>query len=92
MSFAWAQVWEQLFVARPVNDPPRWDWWNHWDVSNWAVLFLPLYAVFAAVAIPTMLVWRFGPKPVKPGHCRCGYDLRGNESGVCPECGVEVRR
>jgi hypothetical protein len=24
-----------------------------------------------------------------PGHCRrCGYDLTGNESGVCPECGT----
>ena len=23
-----------------------------------------------------------------PGHCqRCGYDLTGNESGICPECG-----
>jgi hypothetical protein len=28
-----------------------------------------------------------------PGHCRgCGYDLRGNESGVCPECGRAVKR
>ncbi|MCZ6815847.1 MAG: hypothetical protein O7F76_04005 [Planctomycetota bacterium] len=22
-----------------------------------------------------------------PGHCPCGYNLRGNESGTCPECG-----
>lgn len=29
-------------------------------------------------------------RSIKPdGHCRhCGYDLTGNESGVCPECGV----
>ena len=46
---------------------------------------------FAGVAIPALLVWRFGLKPVKPGHCRCGYDLTGNTSGVCPECGVEVQ-
>lgn len=27
----------------------------------------------------------------KKGLClTCGYDLTGNESGVCPECGVEV--
>jgi hypothetical protein len=24
---------------------------------------------------------------VRPGHCRCGYDLTGNVSGRCPECG-----
>ena len=51
---------------------------------------LPLIYPFAAVAIPTLLASRFWPKPPKPGHCRCGYDLRGNESGVCPECGNEV--
>ena len=28
-----------------------------------------------------------------PGHCqKCGYDLTGNVSGVCPECGTEVAR
>ena len=71
---------------------PRWRWWNSWYAStDRRSFFIPLYALFAATAIPTVLVWRFWPKPpVKPGHCRCGYDLRGNESGVCPECGVEV--
>jgi len=24
------------------------------------------------------------------GHCRCGYDLTANVSGVCPECGTPV--
>jgi len=29
----------------------------------------------------------------RPGHClHCDYDLTGNESGVCPECGTNVRR
>ncbi len=56
-----------------------------------SVFRVPLYAVFATVAVPTLLAWRFWPKPLKPGHCRCGYDLTGNTSGVCPECGVEVR-
>ena len=63
--------------------------WNSWYFSGTS-LEIPLYAVFAAVAIPTLLVWRFWPKPIKPGHCRCGYNLMGNTSGVCPECGVEV--
>jgi hypothetical protein len=28
----------------------------------------------------------------RPGHCpRCGYDLTGNVSGMCPECGTRGR-
>ena len=64
--------------------------WNSWRSDPRWIEF-PIYALFAAVAIPTLLVWRFWPNPVKPGHCRCGYDLHGNTSGVCPECGVEVQ-
>ena len=26
----------------------------------------------------------------RPGHCECGYDLTGNVTGVCPECGTSV--
>lgn len=29
---------------------------------------------------------------LKPGHCvRCDYDLTGNESGRCPECGEQIQ-
>lgn len=28
---------------------------------------------------------------IPPGHCKkCGYDLTGNVSGVCPECGTAI--
>ena len=51
----------------------------------------PLYAPFAAVAIATLALWWFGRPPrIRPGHCPCGYDLRGNVSGVCPECGKKA--
>lgn len=33
--------------------------------------------------------WAFvGARP-PAGHCRCGYDLTGNTSGACPECGAD---
>ncbi len=84
-----------------LDDPLRYplaadhhDWglrgWNSWRSDPRWVEF-PIYVLFAAAALPTLLAWRFWPKPIKPGHCRCGYDLRGNTSGVCPECGVEVQ-
>ncbi|UCG16338.1 MAG: hypothetical protein JSV19_13690 [Phycisphaerales bacterium] len=29
----------------------------------------------------------------RTGHrCRCGYDLTGNVSGICPECGTPIER
>ena len=65
--------------------------WNVWGgTAADGGFYFPLYAPFLAVLLPTLLVWRFWPKPPKPGHCRCGYNLTGNTSGVCPECGVEV--
>lgn len=33
------------------------------------------------------------PVPVSAGRCaNCRYDLMGNTSGVCPECGTVARR
>ncbi len=68
-------------------DPsPMVGWW--WKNFGWiAYAHVSLFSLFAVVAIPTLLVWRFWPKPVKPGHCRCGYDLTGLPEPRCPECG-----
>ena len=60
--------------------------WNSWAWQR--LLFLTTGGAIRFYQIP---LYAFGPKPVKPGHCRCGYDLRGNASGVCPECGIEVQ-
>ena len=32
-----------------------------------------------------------GPMPTRTGHCtKCGYNLTGNTTGVCPECGTAM--
>jgi hypothetical protein len=56
---------------------------------QWRLTWPAWATVLLTAAMPAVRMWRrlrrgrFGP-----GHCRgCGYDLRGNESGVCPECG-----
>lgn len=49
--------------------------------------------------IPTLLLgafstWRLARwlrRKSSEHHCRCGYDLTGNQSGICPECGCEAR-
>ncbi len=36
----------------------------------------------------TAVLWLHDRRPPK-GHCQnCGYDLTGNRSGACPECGA----
>jgi len=48
---------------------------------------IPMWMILAATGIPAYLLWRSDRR--RPlGQCaKCGYDLTGNASGVCPECG-----
>lgn len=53
-----------------------------------SLLLIPLVKglVLAAILYVHLRVWA---KRTEQGCCaNCGYNLRGNESGVCPECGV----
>lgn len=52
---------------------------------------IPLLGILVVLALPTILLWL--PTRIAPpvGRCRhCGYNLTGNVSGVCPECGTAV--
>ena len=59
-----------------------------------AELHLPLWIPFVVVAAPTaLLFWLDRCYRFPPGYCRnCGYDLTGNVSGRCPECGESVKQ
>jgi len=46
--------------------------------------------IAAAIAL---LLWTIPSRPLETSRCTtCRYDLTGNESGVCPECGTETAR
>ena len=47
---------------------------------------LPIWIVL--VLLVPALVWLWHDRRIRPGSCRCGYDLTGNVSGRCPECGA----
>jgi len=60
-------------------------WGNLWSIS------LPLWIPFLLVATPAAILW-WRDRRFPPGHCQhCGYDLTGNTSGTCPECGSLIR-
>ena len=47
---------------------------------------IPLWLPLAILTPLTVIAWRKARWPL-PGHCECGYNLTGNVSGRCPECG-----
>ena len=68
------------FVALKVLG--GWLTWDFVDMAILAALSLP----GAVVAVAVIDIRRHAL-----GDCqRCGYDLTGNVSGVCPECGQEI--
>jgi hypothetical protein len=83
------------WIVRPANSVvlARQLRWKPEYVNARGLTFLdvPLWIPFLLVAIPTAyLCWR-DRRRIPPGHCRkCGYNLTGNVSGVCPECGVKI--
>jgi hypothetical protein len=55
------------------------------------ILDLPLWLPFLVLLIPTPLLWWRDWRKPPPGFCTCcGYDLTGNVTGACPECGEAI--
>jgi len=84
-------------VRVPSGRVPRTEaWWLPRRTSKllapyevWHALKLPLWIPCVVAIVPTIvLFWRDRRRRIPPGHCRrCSYDLTGNMSGMCPECG-----
>ena len=68
-------------------------WWKSWNMFRIGpYAWIPLWMLFAAIGIPTLLVWRLVSKFPR-GHCRrCGYNLTGLTQARCPECGEGFAR
>lgn len=73
----------------------RWWPWGTLRPGYWTI-HVPLWTptvLFGASFWYVFIPYRRHMRRVRLGLClSCGYDLTGNESGVCPECGTEVGR
>ena len=57
--------------------------------GNAGLVILPLWLFFVPSAYLFLVFWYSDRRRLPPGHCQaCGYDLIGNTSGRCPECGT----
>lgn len=75
-------------VFEPITEPVRfWSFEVAYGDPYWGVT-LPIWIPLLVLALPTALAW-WRCRWLPPGHCgHCGYNLAGNTSGVCPECGT----
>jgi hypothetical protein len=73
-----------------LNLPFTIDTGNGQGASYCREVFVPLWFPLLLIATLTAFAFRRARRP-PPGHCRiCGYNLTGNVSGICPECGAAV--
>ncbi len=80
-----------------TDAPPAHGWLLVWGrtgtAGNPSFVSLPLWMPLALLLVSTASVWWLDRRRIPPGHCQhCGYDLTGNVSGRCPECGTLIER
>ena len=80
--------WERVFVIPSLKSSkagPR------GEVLRFEVR-LPLWVVAAALAAVGYIIWCVVPRKTYSGMCsKCGYNICGIRSEVCPECGQSTR-
>lgn len=58
--------------------------------DDWS-LTIPMFQVVLVAVLTTVVLFYRDRRRILPGHCpRCGYDLTGNTSGKCSECGEKI--
>ncbi len=74
-----------------INEGSRWTL-NLEEFPKMFIMRMPIWPLLVTCMLfPTISMLRAAGRRLRrkpPGHCRkCGYNLTGNVSGVCPECG-----
>jgi hypothetical protein len=77
-----------------------WTWRGHFGL-NWVprieringsrLIYMPLWMIALVPAVIALYCWRRERRRPRYGHCQaCGYNLTGNVTGRCPECGTVI--
>ncbi len=67
------------------------DFGSHWSLELTVSPDNPFWIPVIIAFLIRGGLWVRRRRLPKPGHCvKCGYDLTGNVSGQCPECGEKV--
>ena len=69
------------------------DWWPR-VISNTSErgILLPIWMIIVPLLFSSVILWYRNRMPPS-GHCRsCDYDLTGNVSGKCSECGKPIKQ
>ena len=98
VGIGWREPWSITSVrgdwALVRNQMPFQWWFNGRRGSSGGATFnfisIPIWVLVVLVAAPTLWLWRCDRRK-QPGLCiTCGYDLRGADHKVCPECGAAL--
>jgi len=101
VSISWQEPWSIIPVDGRLHRPRRhsepFSWW--FDASRATMggvtrtgIAIPIWVLVVLFATPTLWLWRCDRRR-RPGLClKCGYDLRGADHKVCPECGTPPPR
>jgi len=85
-------------MQRQVIEPREWAWGIRWPRAiqthgrqdTFTEIAIPLWLPFIVAVIAAGIMWHRA-RPKAPDHCgNCGYDLTGNVSRTCSECGTSV--
>jgi len=100
-----AILWEEPWSIIPVSShwfaierhSDAFSWWFDaervtWGGPPYTIVRIPIWVLVVLIATPTLWLWRCDRRK-QPGLCvKCGYDLRGADHKVCPECGAALQR
>ncbi len=93
----WERLWPSLaywkqkppgLIDRLINNGPKFKRPIYHTTVSMPLIFIMVIALILAGVARWVI-----PDYIRPGLCKfCRYDLTGNQSGICPECGTVILR